>query len=87
MIIRKAINEDVNDISNLIQKMTEKNPNNYSIEQITAWKRYNTPSEIKKQMDDRLIFCAIKDNELIGTIALKKDFILGFYVSYSMKSS
>ncbi|MEN8194529.1 MAG: GNAT family N-acetyltransferase [Bacteroidota bacterium] len=84
MIIRKATNDDVDNISRLIIEVTDKNPNQYSTEQIDAWKRYNTPSEIRKQMNDRLIFCALKDNKLIGTIALKEDFILGFYVSYSV---
>ena len=36
-------------------------------------------------MNDREIFCAIKDNKLIGTIALKENFILGFYVNYSIR--
>ena len=85
MIIRKAVNKDIDGISDLIQKVTDNNPNNYSLEQIVAWKKYNTPSEIKKQLNDRVIFCAIKDNKLIGTIALKENFILGFYVNYSIR--
>ncbi|BDD05488.1 GNAT family N-acetyltransferase [Aureibacter tunicatorum] len=85
MIIRKATSNDIDDISSLIIEVTDKNPNHYSPEQITAWKKYNTPSEIKKQMNDRLMFCAIKNNKIIGTIALKDDFILGFYVCYSVR--
>ena len=85
MIIKKATNDDINNISRLIIEVTDKNPNQYSTEQIIAWKKYNTPSKIRKQMNDRLIFCAIKDNKLIGTIALKEDFILGFYVNYSVR--
>ena len=87
MIIRKATNKDVNEISCLIQKVTDKNPNNYSTEQVIAWKKYNTPSEIKKQLNNRIVFCAFKENELIGTIALKKNFILGFYVNYSIRKT
>ena len=44
MIIRKAVNKDIDGISDLIQKVTDNNPNNYSPEQIVAWKKYNTPS-------------------------------------------
>ncbi|PKA81974.1 GNAT family acetyltransferase [Ulvibacter sp. MAR_2010_11] len=86
MIIRKAVNKDIDEISDLIQKVTDYNPNNYSPEQIVAWKKYNAKSEIKKQLNDRLIFCAIEDNKTIGTIALKENFILGFYVNYSIRN-
>jgi GNAT superfamily N-acetyltransferase len=48
-------------------------------------KKYNTQPEIKKQLNDRVIFCAIQDNQLIGTIALKENFILGFYVNYAIR--
>ena len=34
MIIRKAVNKDIDGISDLIQKVTDNNPNNYSLEQI-----------------------------------------------------
>lgn len=85
MIIREADLKDVNEISDLIQKVTNNNPNNYSPEQIVAWMKYNTQSEIKKQLNDRMVFCAIQDNTLIGTIALKDDFVLGFNVNYSIR--
>lgn len=87
MIIRKATSKDANQISNLIQKVTDKNPNNYSTEQIIAWKKYNTPSEINKQLNDRIVFCAFNERELIGTIALKENFILGFYVNHSIRKT
>jgi GNAT superfamily N-acetyltransferase len=48
-----------------------------------AWKKYNTPSKIKNQLNKRIVFCAFEKNKLIGTIALKDDYILGFYVSYT----
>lgn len=87
MIIRKATILDVKSISTLIQKVTDKNPNEYSKEQIIAWKNYNTVSEIKKQLNDRVVFCAFKKSELIGTIALKGNFIVGFYVSYNSRKN
>ncbi len=85
MLIREATNDDIDTISRLIIDVTDKNPNEYSAEQINAWKKYNTPLQIRKQMKNRLIFCVIKDKKLIGTIALKKGCILGFYVSYSVR--
>ncbi len=87
MIIRKAVAKDAKRISYLIQKVTDKNPNKYSEEQISAWKRYNTPSEIKRQLHNRVIFCAFKNARLIGTIALKDNRILGFYVSYTIRKN
>jgi len=83
MEIRKATEKDVNRISYLVRKSTDKNPNNYSKEQIKAWKKYNTPSKIKDQLNQRIVFCAFEKNKLIGTIALKDDYILGFYVCYT----
>ena len=82
MVIKHASLIDVKKISNLIHLSTDANPNNYSIQQINAWKKYNTPSNIEKQLKDRKIFCAFKEGELIGTIALKDNFILGFYVNH-----
>lgn len=85
MTIKIATEKDVNRISYLIRKVTDINPNKYSKNQIKAWKQYNTPSKIKKQLKDRVIFCAFEDNRLLGTIALKANYILGFYVSQSIK--
>jgi len=34
-----------------------------------------------------MIFCAFKSNKLIGTIALKENLILGFYVSYFFRNN
>lgn len=87
MTIRRARSEDAKRISYLIQKNTDRNPNDYSKEQIIAWKKYNTPSQIKKQLENRVVFCAFKNDRLIGTIALKDNFVLGFYVSYTARGT
>lgn len=86
MKIRKANLKDAERISHLISKTTEKvKENNYSKKQITAWKKANTPGEIKKQLKDRIIFCALENKKLLGTIALKKNEILGFYINYAYR--
>lgn len=80
--IRKATIKDAQRISYLIQKNTECNPNNYSKEQIQAWVKYNTSYKIKEQFKDRDIYCAFKNKNLVGTIGLKSNEIVGFYISY-----
>ena len=85
MEIKEATKKDTVKISYLINKSTDKNPNNYSKEQIAAWKKYNTPSKIKTRLNHQIIFCAFDKNKLVGTITLKADSILSFYVSYSIR--
>ena len=86
MEIKEAKNTDANRISYLIRTSIDKNPNMYSQKQIDIWKRHNTPSKIKKQLNDRVIFCALKGNKLIGTISIKDNTIHGFYISYSSRN-
>ncbi len=81
MKIIKANSTHANRISNLICKSTDSNPNNYTEEQIKAWKGYNDRSKIIKQFEKQDIFIALKKNKLIGTIALFKNKVMGLYVS------
>jgi len=83
--IRKAIYKDASRISYLIQKNTDGNPNNYTKVQLENWKKYNTPANIKKQLETREVFCAFKNNQLLGTIAIANNEILGFYISFSKR--
>ena len=83
--IRKATHNDSKKISYLIQKNTEANPNNYNQEQLVTWKKYNTPSRIKKQLTEREIFCAFENEKLVGTIGLLNNEIVGFYISPSKR--
>ncbi len=86
MIIRKAGIQDVKRISYLIHRNTEKVlDNNYSKEQIWAWKKANTPKAIENQLKQRVIFCAFEKDKLIGTIGLQKKEVLGLYVSYTQR--
>lgn len=83
--IFKATQKDARRISYLIHKNTDANPNRYTAEQIQAWKKYNTPTQIANQLNDRTVFCAKIGNRLVGTIALKAGMVLGFYVSPSYR--
>ena len=83
MEIREATINDAKRISYLINTLTNKNPNNYTDIQLTTWKGYNTPSMIKKQFEDRTIFCAFSNKKLVGTIGLKNNYVVGFYISHS----
>ena len=85
MIIKKATYNDANKISYLIQKNTEANPNNYTLIQIKTWKNFNTPSKIKKQISNRDIYCGFENGKLVGTIGLKNNEVVGFYVSPSKR--
>lgn len=86
LIIQKATLKDARSISYLIQKNTESNPNKYTEEQIRTWINYNTPAHIKKLLESREIYCGFKNNKLVGTIGLKNNEIVGFYVSASERN-
>ncbi len=81
ILIRRALPNDARKISYLIHKTTEANPNHYNEEQIWAWKRYNTTAKVRKQIEERYVFCALRDQKLVGTIALAESQVVGLYVS------
>lgn len=84
--IRKAQLGDARRISYLIQKNAEKvTQNNYSAAQIRAWKKANTPKAIEQKLKERIVFCAFQGNQLVGTIGLIENEIVGLYVSYSKR--
>lgn len=83
--IRKANGTDVEQISDLIQESTRRNPNNYNPDQLKAWMDYNTPENILKYLNDRVTFCAFQGEELMGTISLLKNEITGFYTRFDSR--
>ncbi len=83
--IRSAMLKDARRISYLIKKNTAGNPNGYTPEQKAAWKAYNTPAKIKKQLSERDWFCAFERNKLVGTIGLRNNEVVGFYVSFAKR--
>ncbi len=79
MIIQKASLLNIDEISDLICESADCNPNNYNYQQLLAWKKYNTPSQIEKRFYNQTLFCAYNNQELIGTIGLEEEMIVGFY--------
>ncbi|MEO0628599.1 MAG: GNAT family N-acetyltransferase [Bacteroidota bacterium] len=83
MTIRLANRDDVYQLSKLIWENTEHvKENNYTPLQVKTWKEVNRPEEIEKSLEERLIFCAYRDEELLGTIGLRENEIVGLYVNY-----
>ena len=85
-VIRQATPQDTRRISYLIQKNTDKvTENNYTMAQKNAWKKANTPKAIQNQLAHRILFCAVKNGQLYGTIGLMGNEMVGLYVSYSKR--
>ena len=83
MQIRRATSEDARRISYLIRKNADHvKENNYTPEQIRAWKADNTPSGVQAKLKEREIFCAFEGKRLVGTIGLKGHYVVGLYISY-----
>ena len=85
MELRLATENDSEKISALIRESTLQNPNNYSVDQKNAWIEYNSVERIKSFLKDRKTLCFYIDDKLVGTISLKIDEILGFYVSHELR--
>lgn len=84
--IRPAATADARRISYLIQRNTEHVPeNHYTPIQVATWKKANTPGQIRAQLKQRTIFCAFRNQRLVGTIALQGREVVGLYVSYSVR--
>ncbi len=86
MIIRKATYKDARRISYLINKNADHvKENNYTPEQLVAWKKDNSLKAIKTKMKQREIFCAFENEKLVGTIGLEGNYLVGLYISYSKR--
>ena len=84
LIIRRATVHDIDNISTLIQKNTDNvKENNYSDEQKDIWKKANTREIISEKLNTRTIFCAFSENEIVGTIGLHSNEIVGLYVDHT----
>lgn len=80
--IRIAKDKDARRISYLIQKNTELvKENKHTDAQIKAWKKENTPAKIKAKLKDRILFCAFLKRQLVGTIGLKGNEVVGLYIN------
>ena len=86
MQIRKATIDDARKISYLIRKNADKViENNYTVEQLEAWKRQQTVSNIRSNIMNKTIFCAFQNGKLVGTIGLNKDWLVGMYINYNKR--
>jgi len=86
MKIRKATAKDARRISYLIKRNTEEvAENSYSKKQKDTWIKANTPKAIKESLKNRIVFCAFQNNQLVGTIGLIENEIVGLYVSYAKR--
>lgn len=82
MQIRKFKNNDARKVSNLIRKnLLEVNSKDYSKYVINFMHNHFTPDRIIKNSKNRIIFVAIKNDRIIGTISLKKNIIYTLFVN------
>ncbi|MEL6625027.1 MAG: GNAT family N-acetyltransferase [Bacteroidota bacterium] len=57
----------------------------YTSAQLAVWKKINTPEAIEESLQQRRIFCAFEGNELIGTVGLEGNELVGLYIKPSRK--
>ena len=80
--IRRAVPTDSTALSGLIRRNAEAVlASDYTPQQLTAWKRYNTPAQVRQRLGQRRTFCAVRSGRICGTVALKGDELVGLYVS------
>jgi GNAT superfamily N-acetyltransferase len=79
--IRPATEHDARAISTLIRQSADiVLSTHYSQQQLTAWKRNNTPARVRQRMLERTTFCAHRAGRLCATIALQGTELVSFYV-------
>ena len=84
--IRRAKPADARRISYLIRKNTDQvKENKYTPEQVATWKKQNTTTAILRQIKKRIVFCALLNDRLIGTIGLEGNQLVGLYISYTQR--
>jgi GNAT superfamily N-acetyltransferase len=78
--IRKAQLLDVQELSDLICENAQKilKPH-YNNEQWNIFIRYYSEQVLSEKIANQTIFCAERDGQILGTVALDGDFVVGFY--------
>ncbi|MDI9309556.1 MAG: GNAT family N-acetyltransferase [Limnohabitans sp.] len=78
--IRKAESIDAEELSNLICENAEKilKPH-YNEKQLEIFIRYYSKDVMLDKIQNQIVFCAEINNQIVGTIALEKNFVVGFY--------
>lgn len=78
--IRRAQLSDAGQLSDLIcenaQKLLKPHYNN---EQWDIFIRYYSEQVLSEKIASQTVFCAERDGEIVGTVALDGDFVVGFY--------
>ena len=86
--IRSATEHDSRAISSLIRQNADVVlSTHYSQQQLTAWKRYNTPARVRQRMLERRTFCAHRAGRLCATIALQGTEVVSFYVRPGLRGN
>ena len=80
MLIRPATIADALAISELVHRNSRETllPH-YSPEQWAVFVQYYSLAAVEEKIRTQDVFVAIIDNEMVGTIALEDDMVLGFY--------
>ena len=80
--IRKFKKEDAKKVSSLIKKtLIEVNSKDYPQKVIQFLCRNNAPKKLIQKSSNRLIYVAVEDEQILGTVSLKDDTILGLFVN------
>ena len=79
--IRKLCPNDVEEVSRLVRStLSDINSKDYSARVIHNLYDYYSPMAILEMSQNRLIFVAIKNNQIVGTVSLKDNFIFTLFV-------
>jgi GNAT superfamily N-acetyltransferase len=78
--IRPAIDDDAERLSHMICENAQAilSPH-YNNEQWTIFIKYYSPEVMCEKINTQYVFCAELNTQIVGTIALDKDFVVGFY--------
>lgn len=81
MIIRKAKQEDAEEISKLIiNTILEVNSKDYTKTQLDALIKHNGHEDIARKINDSEVFCLEEDGKIVGTVALQGQEVRRLYV-------
>lgn len=80
MIIRRAIESDAEELSGMICENAKAllSPH-YTKEQWDIFITYYSPEVVRKKISQQIVFCAELNGEIVGSVALDNDFVVGFY--------
>lgn len=78
--IRRALESDAEVLSQMIcENAKELLAPHYTKEQWDIFITYYSPEVIRQKINEQIFFCAEINSEIVGSIALDNDFVVGFY--------